>query len=150
MVVCLQLGKISKASVVTWKKCSKYCLLGFSQNMGTRLPFNPLALDPGNRRLLPRRHSSSVPHRDAITRVNITLVWLHWSGMPAILTHTYLKENRETGGLRHEGGRQRRRQGSVTWDLTTQVQLMAFDYKKACEVWFSGVHQSTRAVCGSI
>jgi len=70
----------------------------FSQNMATRLPFNSLAVDPGGSRL-PRRHSSSVAYnRDTI------------------------RENKETGALRIEG-RRRRRQGSVTWDLTTQVYI---------------------------
>ena len=112
-VVCQQLGKIPNAVMIL----KKSQILGFSQNMGTRLPFNPLALDPGSSRL-PRRHSSSLAYHRDTGRVNITLLWLHLSDIP----DTNLKENMERGRFEGHG---RRRQGSVTWDLTTQVQSIA-------------------------
>ena len=81
-----------------------------SQKMGTRIAYNPVGLRPGTRP--PRRHSS-VAYRDT-SRVSS-----HFSSLSKSGVVSYFQGICQTDNLRDEVPR--RRQGSVTWDLTTQV-----------------------------
>ena len=85
-------------------------MLVTSQKMGTRIAYNPVGLRPGTRP--PRRHSS-VAYRDT-SRVSS-----HFSSLSKSGVVSYFQGICQTDNLRDEVPR--RRQGSVTWDLTTQV-----------------------------